>query len=94
MTVGDILLKYLGSLYEQLRPKMVVRDIKETGLTSRGQLNQAGLKDCWVVFMPNESSQCILAPSRVICIHKKTGAILFDGSEAGQQEKDRRQCPR
>ncbi len=83
MTVGDILGQYLGSLYGQLRSKMVVRDIKETGLNTRKLLNKAGLDNCWVVFMPDHTSPSVLSPSRIICIHKKTGAILFDGSEGG-----------
>ncbi len=90
MTVGDILAKYLGTRYGQLRPRMVVRDIRETGVKTRKLLDQAILDNCWVVFMPDDSAQTVLSPSRIICIHKKTGAILFDGSEAGQQEKDRR----
>ncbi len=83
MTVGDILSKYLGSLYGEFRSKMVVRDIKETGLNTRTLLNQKALQNCWVVFMPNHTSQSVLSPSRIICIHKKTGAILYDGCESG-----------
>ncbi len=83
MTIGDVLSKYLGSSYDQLRHKMIVRDVRETGLNTRKLLNDAGLKNCWVVFMPDHTSLSVLSPSRIICVHKKTGSILFDGSEGG-----------
>ncbi len=83
MTIGDILSKYLGSSYDQLRQKMIVRDVRETGLNTRKLLNEAGIENCWVVFMPDRTSLSVLSPSRIICIHKKTGSILFDGSEGG-----------
>ncbi len=73
---------YLGDGYQSIHGRVFILDAKETGIRERKHLQDRVQEDCWVVYVPNRGgAQSVLSPSRIIVIRKRTGAVVFDGSE-------------
>lgn len=73
---------YFGERWRS-NAKMHVLDINETGLRSRDCLGLSAVEDCWVAYVPDGAASSTLSPSRIICILKVTGEVVYDGSEGG-----------
>lgn len=78
-----IVVDYLGESLQSYADKMPILDINETGVRGRNFLGGFAFEECWVAYMTDSRTRFRLAPSRIICILKKTGEIIYDGSEGG-----------
>ena len=64
--------------------KIRVLDIADTDMMGRYFLGRHARADCWIAYVVDgKMSSCAAAPSRVICILKNTGEIVYDGNEDG-----------
>jgi hypothetical protein len=79
----QIVAAYLGGRFQSLADKMFILDMNETGIKGRAFLGEYGQDDCWVVYVPDIMARSTLSPSRIICIQKMSGAVVYDGSEGG-----------
>ena len=79
----QIVVEYLGESFRSYTAKMPILDINETGVKGRNFLGKCAFEECWVAYMTDNRTRFSLAPSRIICILKKTGEIVYDGSEGG-----------
>ena len=86
----QIVSAYLGTSFQSLADKMFILDISETGIKGRAFLGEYGQENCWVVYMPDIKARSTLSPSRIICILKADGAIVYDGCEGGSSTKDKK----
>ncbi len=75
---------YLGKDFQTLEGRMHVFNVNETGIKGRGYLGKNARTECWVMYMKNDRAQTVQSPSRIICILKNTGEIVYDGSEGGE----------
>jgi hypothetical protein len=69
----EIAIKNLG---EQYRDKIKITD-KLPRSHNIHMAHTGALKNCWVIYVPFPIQG--VGPSRVLCISKKSGKIIFDG---------------
>ncbi len=81
-----IIAAYLGKEFRAFTRRGVIVDVRETGLKGRSFLWRNNNEECWIAYMPDIQANTPLAPSRILCIVKKTGEIIYDGSEGGKRE--------
>ncbi len=74
---------YLGDAIEN-HGNIRVFDIEDTDMMGRYILGRHARADCWVVYVESGIMTDADALLRVICILKKTGEIIYDGSEDGR----------
>ena len=79
--------KSLGDAFESIRDGIHILDIDETGIKGRIYPDVGQLRNCWVVYVPNEEQTHCLHPSHIICIDKISGRVIYDGSECGKKHR-------
>jgi hypothetical protein len=72
-----IAIKYLG---EQMRGRIKLASL----VPMMNIYDRDRLKSSWVVRVPSPLGQSMTGPGRIICISRKTGKILYDGSDGGE----------
>ncbi len=70
---------YLGKSFDPRRGLHVL-DIADTDIIE-WFFGRHAHSDCWVVYIADHTISCAAAPSRVLCILKQTGEIVYDGSD-------------
>lgn len=72
----NIAINYLG---EQIRGRFEISTSLPANIYNRERL-----KGSWVVRVPSCGLVSTLGAGRIICISRKTGEILYDGSDGGE----------